>query len=73
MLHLQAIPEQILETLKLLAALDNGGTGFRYAGVLNVSSADINFDTIGVALDEAFTLLEVIVDAATNGQGVSWA
>lgn len=71
-LGLEEIPEPVLETLGLLAALDNGGTGFRYAGVLRAPSADINFETIAVALDAAFRLLEVVIDAATYGQGVDW-
>lgn len=71
-LGLEAIPDPVLETLRLLAALDNSGTGFRYAGTLRADSANINFETIGAALDNAYRLLEVVVDAATNGEGVDW-
>lgn len=72
-LGLQTIPQPVLETLSLLAALDNGGTGFRYAGVLHASSANIDFETIATALEEAFSLLEVVIDAATNGEGVHFS
>jgi len=72
-LGLEETPKPVLETLRLLAALDNGGTGFRYAGVLCAPSADINFETIAIALDNAFRLLEVVIDAATHGQGVDWS
>lgn len=71
-LGLEVIPGPVLETLRLLAALDNGGTGFRYAGVLRAPSADINFETIATALDDAYQLLEVVIDAATHGQGVDY-
>lgn len=71
-LDLEEIPNQILETLQLLAALDDGGTGFRYAGVLQAPSADINFESTANALDDAYRLLEVVIDAATHGEGVSW-
>lgn len=72
-LELQDIPNDVLQTLRLLAALDNGGTGFRYAGVLAAPSADVNFTTLGSALDDAFRLLQVVVDAATYGEGVNWS
>lgn len=68
-LGLQDIPDDVLTTLRLLAALDNGGTGFRYAGVLKAPSADLDFRSIAGALDEAFKLLEVVIDAATHGEG----
>jgi len=72
-LGLQNIPDDVDQTLGLLAALDNGGTGFRYAGTLAVPSADIDFQTIASALDDAFRLLEVVIDAATDGGGVDWS
>jgi hypothetical protein len=72
-LGLEEIPEPVLETLRLLAALDNGGTGFRYAGILRAPSANINFETTSTALDEVYQLLEVVTDAATYGQGVTWS
>jgi hypothetical protein len=72
-LGLQEIPDDVLETLRLLAALDNGGTGFRYAGILRAPSADINFETISTALDDSFQLLRLVIDAATDGKGVDWS
>ncbi|BDZ51738.1 hypothetical protein GCM10025867_39790 [Frondihabitans sucicola] len=69
-LRLEVIPEPVAETLKLLAALDNGGTGFRYAGVLTVPSITLDFRTLSAALDEAYELLTVVIDAATHGEGV---
>jgi len=72
-LELPSIPEDVVQTLGLLAALDNSGTGFRYAGVLVAPSADIDFQAIAAALDDAFRLLQVVVDAATNGEGVDWS
>lgn len=72
-LGLQEIPAAVLQTLHLLSALDNGGTGFRYAGVLSAPSADINLETISTALDETFNLLRVVIDAATYGEGVDWS
>ncbi|WP_079728732.1 hypothetical protein [Okibacterium fritillariae] len=72
-LGLQEIPEDVLETLELLAAMDRSGTGFRYAGVLKQESIDIDFSSIGAALDKAFRLLEVVIDAATYGEGVDWS
>lgn len=69
-LGLQAIPADVFRTLELFAALDNGGTGFRYAGVLKAPSADLNFRSLAESLDEAFKLLQVVIDAATSGEGV---
>lgn len=69
-LALQEIPGEVSETLELLAALDNGGTAFRYAGALEAPSADIDFQAIAESLDATFRLLEVIIDAATHGEGI---
>lgn len=69
-LELEEIPEDVIRTLQLLAALDNGGTGFRYAGVLDARSADLDFRSLATSLDAAFRLLEVVIDAATHGEGV---
>tara|TARA_R110002124_G_scaffold287131_1_gene470604 strand:- start:8745 stop:9335 length:591 start_codon:yes stop_codon:yes gene_type:complete len=69
-LGLQENPAETIQTHALLGALDNGGTGFRYAGVLNVPSADIDFKGLADALDNAYRLLEVVSDAATHGEGV---
>jgi hypothetical protein len=69
-LGLQEIPADVIRTLELLAALDNAGTGFRYAGVLKAPSADLNFRSLAKSLDEAFRLLQVVIDAATHGKGV---
>lgn len=70
MLHLEELPEPTTRVLQLLAAMDDGGTGFRYAGVLQVPSADLDFHGLATALDDVYRLLEVIVDAATYGEGV---
>ena len=69
-LSLEELPESTPRVLGLLAAMDDGGTGFRYAGVLKVPSADLDFQGLASALDETYRLLEVIVDAATHGEGV---
>lgn len=69
-LNLEELPESTTRVLQLLAAMDDGGTGFRYAGVLKVPSADLDFRALASALDDAYQLLEVIVDAATYGEGV---
>lgn len=69
-LNLEELPASTARVLQFLAAMDNGGTGFRYAGVLQVPSADLDFDGIATALDDTYRLLEVIVDAATHGEGV---
>lgn len=69
-LNLDELPESTTRVLQLLAAMDDGGTGFRYAGVLKVPSADVDFQALATALDDAYRLLEVIVDAATYGEGV---
>lgn len=69
-LGLQEIPFDAIRTLELLAALDNAGTGFRYAGVLKARSADLNFRSLAKSLDEAFRLLQAVIDAATYGEGV---
>jgi len=69
-LNLEELPESTARVLQLLAAMDDGGTGFRYAGVLQVPSANLDFYGLAEALDDVYQLLEVIVDAATNGEGV---
>jgi hypothetical protein len=69
-LGLQEIPTDITRTLELLTALDDGGTGFRYAGLLTAPSADLNFRTLAKSLHDAFALLQVVINAATHGHGV---
>lgn len=69
-LGLQEMPADVVRTLQLLAALDNGGTGFRYAGVLKAPGANLDFHSLAESLRTAFKLLEVIIDAATHGEGV---
>lgn len=73
--HLEAVgapatPEEVLETLELLAEIDNKGTGFRYSGLLSAPRADINLLTLNERLRYASLMLTVTVDAVTNGQGV---
>lgn len=69
-LMLQEIPVDVRSTLIMLANLDNRGTGFRYSGVLEAPSANLNFRSLGDALDEAFNTLSSVIDAATCGEGV---
>ncbi len=69
-LNLEELPDSATRVLQLLAAMDDGGTGFRYAGVLKVPSANLDFHGLAGALDDVYRLLEVIVDAATYGEGV---
>jgi hypothetical protein len=69
-LGLEPLASDVQTSLKLLAALDDGGTGFRYAGALKAPSADRDFRSINEALDATFRLLEVVIDAATYGEGV---
>ncbi|AZS44402.1 hypothetical protein BWL13_01990 [Microbacterium oleivorans] len=69
-LDLDALPSNVQTSLELLAALDEGGTGFRYGGVLKAPSADLDFRSMNDALDAAFRILEVVIDAATYGEGV---
>lgn len=67
---MDALPSNVQTSLELLAALDEGGTGFRYGGVLKAPSADLDFRSMNDALDAAFRILEVVIDAATYGEGV---
>jgi hypothetical protein len=66
----QEIPEDVQRTIRLLAALDDCGTGFRYAGVLVAPRADLDFLRLAKALSDAFRLLSVVIDAVTDGEGV---
>lgn len=66
----QATPGDVLETLEFLAETDNRGTGFRYAGLLSASRADVNLLTLNERLSQAVLTLTVTIDAVTNGLGV---
>lgn len=73
--HLNALgaelpPTAVLDTLDVLSEVDNGGTGFRYSGVIKSASAEINLEHLTARLDEAFTMLSVTIDTVTQGQGV---
>lgn len=73
--HLTAVgapttPPEVEETLELLAEIDNKGTGFRYAGLLSASRADVNLRTLNERLRYTSLMLAVTIDAVTNGQGV---
>lgn len=66
----QATPGDVLETLEFLAEMDNKGTGFRYAGLLSASRADVNLLALNKRLSQAVLMLTVTIDAVTNGLGV---
>jgi len=70
-LAVQALPEAVLETVHGLAEMDNkSGTAFRYPGILGAPKANVDFTGLAQSLDDAYSLLSVVIDAVTDGQGV---
>lgn len=70
-----ALPEDVLDTLDFFAEIDNAGTGFRYANVLESQAARTNFITLNDRLKDTALLLTATIDVVTSGQGVrpSWS
>jgi len=68
-LTLQPLPAPVTKTLLLLAELDNGGTSFRYPYLLQTEGRNLDFASLTESLSDAFDLLSVVIDAATNGEG----
>lgn len=68
-LEAQGLPADVMSTLDLVAEIDDGGTGFRYAGVLDSKGAALNIVTLNERLDRAFEYCGLALDAATNGEG----
>ncbi|WIA97023.1 hypothetical protein [Curtobacterium sp. MCBA15_004] len=69
-LKLEELPESIARVLQLLAAMGDGALVSDMRAFFKFPARTVDFYGLAEALDDVYQLLEVIVDAATNGEGV---